>query len=177
MSPQLIAAPEEKPLVQTNTPLELPRRPRDVSDLLIQVGVLLRDNQPARALELITRSKLTSPSARNAMAVCQLRLGNPHTAIRIYRSLLVTGDIYFLEDAPALFKVNFALALLMNENVPGYQKTMAGLKDDDHPYVKTVRSAVESWRSRLNLWQRVQWFFGLPPQRVIDLGIPPGELE
>ncbi len=178
MSPQLaVVAPPAEPLVFSDAGPKVPQRPREVVDLLTHVNVLLKDDEPAKALELITRSRLTSPWARNAMGVCQIRLGNPHTAIRIYRALLVTGDIYFLDDSPAVFKVNFALALLMNENIPGYQKTMAGLKDEDHPYVGTVRNAVEAWRKRLNLWQRIQWFFGFPPQRHIDLGIPLGQLE
>ena len=161
---------------QPNQALVKPTRLLSVDDLLQEVDKLLMAGSPHRALELISQSKLQSPRVVNATGVCQLRLGNAQSAVDIYRRLLVTGGIFLRPDAPIIFKVNFAVALLMSDNLPGFYSTLAELHADNDPAVIKVRAGFNAWKRKLTFRQRVLFSCGVQPQVPIDLGFPPGDL-
>src|SRR5262249_53079021 len=121
--------------------------PPEVVDLLSRVDKLLREGQPERALEIISRSKINSPWVMNAAAVCQLRLGNAKVAVDALRGLvLASGGLILRKDIPAAFKTNYATALLAMDNPGGCLDVLAELGDEDHPGVHRLRAAVQRWK-------------------------------
>ncbi|QDT91120.1 hypothetical protein [Gimesia algae] len=168
--------------IQTPTPQKNEKSPEsmrtsDIDVLLNRVDQLLQANSPDKALTLIANSKIKTPWLRNATAVCQLRLGNPQVAIEIYRSLLVNGGIFLRADAPVVFKVNFAVALLLNQNLPGFYNALSELKDEEHPSIPKLKAAVKNWRQQLTLWQKFQLICGNQPHAPLELGFAPGDLK
>tara|TARA_R110002167_G_C12678096_1_gene651259 strand:- start:671 stop:1207 length:537 start_codon:yes stop_codon:yes gene_type:complete len=152
-------------------------RTSDIDMLLNRVDQLLQANAPDQALKLISNSKIKTPWLKNATAVCQLRLGNPQVAIEIYRSLLVNGGIFLRADAPVVFKVNFAVALLLDKNLPGFYNALFDVKEEEHPSIPKLKAAVKSWRQQLTLWQKLQLICGNHPHAPLELGFAPGDLR
>jgi hypothetical protein len=152
-------------------------KPPEIVDLLEKVGNLLQDNQPDKALKLIARAKTNSPYAKNALAVCQLRLGNAKVAVDVYRSLvLAPGGIHMREDVPTVFKTNFAVALLKNGSMNGCLSTLAGIKEEDSAVAK-LKAAIQRWKESLSLWEKINWYMGGQPDRQVVLDFPAGDLE
>jgi len=146
-------------------------------DLLKNVDRLLQEGSPEKALKLISQSKSNSPWTKNATAVCQLRLGNAQIAVDIYRSILLTGEIFLRTDTPTVFKTNFATALLMSNNLSGFYRTMSEVKEDNHPAVIKLNAAVKAWRDNLSFWQKLMMMCGNESEIPIELGFHPGDLE
>src|SRR5262245_47553783 len=95
-------------------------------DVLAQVGALLEDKQAYDALALLGRLKPASIWTTNAIGVCQLRLGNAQIAVDVFRGLvLAPGGIIVRDEAPTVFKTNYATALLANRNVHGCLSILA----------------------------------------------------
>lgn len=166
-----------------NFPPKLPEqtsdpKSREVEDLLRAVKSLLDDNQPDKALDVIRKSKASSIWTRNAAGVCHLRLGNAKVAVEIYRGLVLRSDSVLLRsDIPAVFKTNFAIALLNSDNIAGCINVLSYISETDHPSVPRIRSAIDQWRNRLTLWQRFIWLTGVQPEVPISICFPPGDLE
>jgi hypothetical protein len=153
-------------------------RPPEVVDLLGKVDKLLREGQPKRALEIISRAKINSPWVTNAAGVCQLRLGNAKVAVDVFRGLvLASGGLILRQDIPAAFKTNYATALLAMDNLAGCLGVLAEVRDEDHPGAQRLRAAVQRWKQDLTLWQKIQWYTGGQPARPVTLDFPPGDLE
>jgi hypothetical protein len=147
-------------------------------DLLGKVDKLLREGQPERALEIISRAKINSPWVTNAAAVCQLRLGNAKVAVDVFRGLvLASGGLILRQDIPAAFKTNYATALLAMNNLGGCLSVLAELRDEEHPGALRLRAAVQRWKQGLSLWQKIQWYTGGEPACLVTLDFPPGDLE
>ena len=158
---------------QSDSPTEWPA---EVEGVLKNVDRLLQEGATDKALELLQRSKSNSPWLANATAVCHLRLGKPRLAIDIYRRILVSGGLSLKADAPMIFKINFATALLLNNSLTGYRSTIAEAQADDHPETLKLESDIQSWKSKMTGWQRLKLSLGLEPP-PIQLSFQPGSLR
>lgn len=150
--------------------------PAEVESVLKNVDRLLQEGATDKALELLQRSKSNSPWLANATGVCQMRLGKPRLAIDIYRRILVSGGLSLKTDAPVIFKINFAAALLLNNSLTGYRATIAEAQAEDHPKTLKLESEIQSWKSKMTGWQRLKLSLGLEPP-PIQLSFQPGSLR
>jgi hypothetical protein len=149
----------------------------EVTDLLGQVAKLLEEGQPAAALERITRSKLRSPWLANAAGVCQLRLGRATVAVDTFRGLVLTaGGLVLRDDVPAVFKINFATALLADGNLTGGLRVLDEIRDEGHPAVREIRDAIRRWKEAMTFWQKLWWSVGGQPPRPLVLDFALGRL-
>jgi hypothetical protein len=152
-------------------------RPPEVTDLLGQVEKLLEEGQPAAALERISRSKLRSPWLTNAAGVCQVRLGNTKVAVDTFRGLvLAAGGLILRDDVPAVFKLNFATALLADGNLSGGLRILDEVRDEGHPAVREIREAIRRWKESMTLAQMLWWSIGGQPPRPLVLDFALGRL-
>jgi hypothetical protein len=167
---------------QTTVPQAMPAGqpaswPPEVAGLLGQVQALLEQDQPAAALEQIRRSGLNSPWLVNAAAVCRLRLGNPKVAVETFRGLVLgAGGLVLREDVPALYKINFATALLIDGNLSGGLRVLDEVREEGHPAVVEIRDAIRRWKAGMTFWQRLWRSLGGEPSRPLVLDFPPGRL-
>jgi hypothetical protein len=168
------AAEGAPPAPQSN---HLPPKEADTVELLHKVEQILREGEPNRALHLIARAKNPSPWAINAQGVCQLRSGNTRVALDVFRSLVLAGGIHFRTDVPAVFKANFAAAMLLADNVKSGASILTGMRENEHPSVGKLKAAVRRWKQELPLWQKFNWYLGGEPNRPFTLDFPPGDLE
>lgn len=152
-------------------------RPPEVAGLLRKAEKLLGEGQPAAALDLIGRSGVSSPWLANAAAVCRLRLGNTRAAVATLRGLVLTGGLFLREDAPTVFKVNFAVALIADDNLTGGLRVLDELGQEEHLAVREIRDAVRRWEEGMTFWQRMRWHAGGRPPHPLVLGFPPGHLH
>lgn len=149
--------------------------PAEVSDLLGRMSKLLDEGQPAAALELLGRNKQSSPWLTNAAAVCQLRLGNTSVAVDALRGLVLSG-LFLRPDVPTVFKLNFAVALIVDGNLPGGERVLHELRSEDHPAVRELREELQRWSSSMTFWQKLRYTVGGTPPRPFVLESPPGRL-
>lgn len=135
------------------------------------------DQKTEQALQLLTSTKVNSRWMQNATAVCQIRLGKAQKAVDIYRHLIVSG-IEFLPDTPPVYKINFALALLLAKNYEGFSRTLASVDTKEHAGKSELLFIVKAWRSKFNFMQSILfWTFGVLPRIPIDLGPRAGYLD
>lgn len=152
-------------------------RPPEVADLLAKVGRHLQDNEPKRALDLIAQAKVNSSWVTNAAGVCQLRLGNSKVAVDVFRGLVLgPGGVLLRQDAPTVFKTNYAAALLAADNMAGCLSVLADIKEES-PAVKRIREAIQRWKASLTLGQKIQWYLGGQPDRPLVPDFALGDLE
>ena len=151
--------------------------PPEVADLLGKAAKFLQEGQPEKALDLIARAKLTSPWATNALGVCQLRLGKATLAVDLFRGLvLAAGGLLLRPDVPAVFKTNYAAALIAADNLSGGLRVLEEIRDESNPAVQTLRAAVRRWEAGLTFWQKLNWWFGGQPDHPLVLDFPLGDL-
>jgi hypothetical protein len=151
--------------------------PAEVAALLHEVRKLLDVGNTAEALERIGRSKLSSPWLLNAAAVCQLRLGNTRFAVDALRGLVIANGLFLRGDVPTVFKVNFAAALIADDNLSGGLRALGELGDDPHPAAQEARESVRRWEASMTFWQSVWWWVAGTPPWPLMLSFPPGRLE
>lgn len=152
-------------------------QPPEVAQVLAKVKQLLDEQCPDKALEVITRSRLKSPWITNAAGVCQLRLGNPKQAVAALQSLVVVSAVLLKRDAPIVFKINYAVALLASDNLPGCLSVLNEIHDEENLTVQQVRAAIQRWRQSLSFWQKVRWYLGDDPRQKVALDFPLGEVQ
>jgi hypothetical protein len=149
-----------------------------VASLLGAVRELLEEGRPEAALERIRRSGLSSPWLVNAAGVCQLRLGNAKASVDTFRGLvLAAGGLVLRDDVPAVFKVNFATALLADGNLSGGLRALDEIRQEGHPAVREIRAAVRRWEDGMTFWQRLRWYAGGRPPLPLVLDFAPGHLQ
>jgi len=141
------------------------------------VKKLLDAGKTEQALGLLTGTKGQSQWKQNAIAVCQIRLGNPKKALEIYRQLIVSG-IDFTPDTPPVYKINFALTLLLTDNYDGFSSTLSSVDAREHAGKSELLAIAREWRSKFNLMQSALfWTFGVLPKIPIDIGPSAGYVE
>lgn len=155
----------------------LPKSP-EIVELLAKVDNALEAGNPKSGLDAIARAKSSSPWSTNALGVCRLRLGDVGGAVNVFRGLaLASGGLLLRPDVPAVFKTNYATALLVADNKGGFLSILEELSDADHPAVGRLRGAIERWKQTLTFWQRLAWTFGGQPDKPVSLDFPPGDLD
>lgn len=160
--------------IENNAELD-PRSP-EVDSILHKVQKMLDEYQAGKALDLLRRTKQNSPWLTNAIGVCQLRLGNGKNAVDAFRGLVLSGLI-LRKDVPTVFVTNYALSLLAANNLNGGLAVLDELRDETNATVKQIRSAVQCWKSKLTLFQKMDWYLGGQPNRPLDIDFPLGSLE
>jgi len=166
------------PRAGTNGPADVAvARPPEAAELLRKAEKLLGEGRPEAALELTGRPGVSSPWLANAAAVCQLRLGKARAAVDVLRELVLKGGLFLREDAPTVFKVNFAAALIADDNLTGGLRVLDELRQEEHPAVREIRDAVRRWEAGMTFWQRLRWRAGGRPPRPLVLDFPPGRLH
>jgi len=141
-----------------------------------QIEDLLKTGQPKKALDVLAGSKIDSPWSTNATGVCLMRLGQVEQAVGVFRNLVLSSGLFLRSEMPAAWKVNFATALLMTDNLTGSIQVLRDIKEEDHPSVQRLRNAIRQWEEELSLWEKLQWHLGGQPARRVKLNYPPGEL-
>jgi hypothetical protein len=161
-------------------PTDQPRHargwPPEEEATLLKAEEALRAGGPRGALQFLTRSKAAGPWATNARAVFLMRLGEHRLALDALRGLVLGVGSSLRHDAPAVFKANYATALLLDGNMTGCVVALGQARDEGHPAVRRLREAIRRWESTLTLWQRVILFMGGMVAQPFELGYPPGEL-
>lgn len=152
----------------------LPEKETEVLDL---VGSLLAAGKGKDATELLRRYGLSSAELRNAYGVALLRTGEITKALEVFRSLVVNeSGVCMRQDVPALYKVNFATALLLNRNVSGCAAALREVAPQEPAGVR-LRVAISRWERTLNWWSRLMFrWYGAEPAQPVPLDFPPGEL-
>jgi hypothetical protein len=149
--------------------------PLAVAPVLDKVEEELRAGRTKQALETLQRANMTSPWMANALGVCHLREGQTQAAVDTFRRLTVEG-LNLRKDAPIVFKVNFATALLLSGNMAGCFSTLEEIRGVEHPAVERLRAALATWKQNLTLWERINWYMGSEPGRPVVID-PPGDLR
>ncbi len=152
------------------------KHPSELSELHEQIEKLLQAGQPKKALDVLARAKVHSPWSTNAVAVCLLRLGQAEQAVELFRNLVLSGSLFLRSDVPTAWKVNFAIALLMTDNLPGCIQVLRDIHEEGHPSVQRLRNTIRQWEKELSLWEKIQWHLGGQPARRVRLDCPLGEL-
>lgn len=152
------------------------KHPPESHAVLNQAEKLLQAGQARQALDLLARSKVHSPWSTNATGVCLLRLGQADRAVELFRNLVLSGSLFLRPDVPTAWKVNFATALLMVNNLEGCVQLLAEIQEEDHPGVQRLRAALQSWHNRMSVWEKIRWFLGGQQARRVELDFLPGEL-
>lgn len=122
--------------------------------LLDRVRQLLDEGKPEKAAGVLHRIGSDSPAIRNAYAVCLMRMGETEKAVSVHRRLLLPDDgVVLRDDAPVLFRTNFAIALLMEKNISACAEILNDLKDEQTPSVTRLRDVVTRWRKSIGWWR------------------------
>jgi hypothetical protein len=148
----------------------------EIASVLGKVEQLLNERRPEKAMEVIARSRLSSPWMTNAAGVCAMRLGNAKQASVVFQGLVAHRGVMLKPDAPLVFKINFATALLASNNLSGCLSVLHEIGADTNPAVKRLRAAVQQWKQSLSLWQKLKWYTGDCPQKPVVFDFPLGEL-
>ena len=145
------------------------------NDAYTKVRKLLETGRVDEALTL-ARARQDAPM-KNAQAVCLMRKGLADEAVRIYRAMVLDNTGLFLrEHVPTIYKTNYALALLLSGHIAGGINILKDLAGDDHQSVHSLRAAVDAWKAKLSVFQRLGLMLGLEPKQPFVLDTPPGEL-
>jgi hypothetical protein len=126
---------------------------------------------------LRTLSGYDSEWTRNARGVCYLRMGDTDAAINTLRGLAVTQHLSLRPEAPLIFKINFAAALLLSGNIGGGLGVLDDIRDENQPAVQKLRAAIQRWKASMSFWEKLRWWLGGEPSRPFTLGFPAGEFE
>ncbi|MFG0332570.1 MAG: hypothetical protein ACF8TS_04325 [Maioricimonas sp. JB049] len=143
---------------------------------LQQIRDLLDRQQVKEALAVASGRGTDSPPFRNARAVCMMRLGDVQQALRILRSLAVTGGITLRTDAPLEYQINFATALAMSGNAQGAVSILDSINREEDPRIRRLREAIAAWQKQLTFWKWIQWKGGMAVEQPVSFDFEPGEL-
>jgi hypothetical protein len=153
-------------------------QPDELADLLAKAEAALEAGDPAKALDLLSRAKMSSHALTNVRAVCLLRLGKTTQATEMLRTQVVnTGGVCLRYDIPEALKINFATALLLSGNVAGCQSALQEVQDQQHPGVGQLREAIRKWKQSLTFWEKFRWWMGAEANRPVEADFTPGVLH
>jgi hypothetical protein len=135
-----------------------------------RIRELLDHDHPGDALNLIARSGNDSPEMKNARGVCLLRLGRLDEAISVLEEVAFRGLAGMSFDAPALFQVNFAIAMLRaNRNKGGALQICDRLDGSEHAEAAKLKVAVGEWKRSIGLLGRLGCRLGLYPAKPVPV--------
>jgi hypothetical protein len=147
----------------------------NTSAALQHIRELLAHDQPGEALNFITHSGNDSAEMENARGVCLLRLGRLDEAIAVLRDIVCEGLVGVPHHAPALFRANFAVALLRaNRDKGGALEISDWLDGNEHPEAAKLKAAVRQWKKSLGFLGRLRCRLGLYPAKPVPLDERPG---
>lgn len=149
----------------------------EVAGVLAKAKQLLDEQSPGKAVDVITRSRLSSPWLTNALGVCAMRLGNIKPAVTVFQGLAGQSGVLLKPDTPLVFKINFATALLASNNLAGCLSVLHEIGEREAPAVKRLHDAIQQWKHGLSFWQKLKWYMGDYPQKPVTLDFPLGTLE
>jgi len=144
---------------------------------IARIRKLLDDNRPQEALDLINRQREETPEARNACAVCLLRLGRIDEAVSLLRNIVFRDSICMPDDTPLRFRLNFATAMLMANFKDAAFTVMDRLDGEEDSQAVQLREAIARWKKDLGPIGRLRCRLGFYPQRPVLLDFPPGRVE
>ena len=142
-----------------------------------RISKLLDQGRAQEALDLIKQSNQNSPAWQNAKGVCLMRLGMIEAACAIFRNLVFPGNsISVPVDVPALYRANFATAMLLTHHSDGALEVLDHMPPDGHPYVEQLLVEVNQWKEHLSLLEKMGLAIGWYPKRPFHWAYPPGGL-
>ncbi|MBN1125497.1 MAG: tetratricopeptide repeat protein [Sedimentisphaerales bacterium] len=138
---------------------------------------LLKEGRVKDALDLINRHQESSDDWQNARGVCLLRLGLYKEALEVLRPIVFPDNsICMPEGVPALYRVNFATAMLLMHYMDGAMLIIKHFDQNGHPYVKQLHEAVTKWRQSLTSLQKMGLILGFWPKKAIQMDFPLGDI-
>jgi len=144
---------------------------------LAHVRDLLNAGRADEALAAIRAHATPDAAMRNALGVCQLRLGRHETAMWTFRDLVFPdGASVMPRQTPAVYVANYALAHLLMQNPVVGIAVLHQSPDRDHPAIASVRAMVRAWKQTFPWWRRLLTPMGVYPPGAPDAGAQPGWL-
>ncbi|WP_437224287.1 hypothetical protein SH661x_003566 [Planctomicrobium sp. SH661] len=166
----------QKPAVQADTTPPT-RETRSLPEPLPKVQELLNAGRVQEALQLASGRGSGGPAIRNAIAVCQMRLGKPDDAVRTLRSAFIAqGSTNFRENVPEIYRVNFATALALMGNLSGALSTLRELENPTTAEAAQLLEAIRRYEKQLSFPAWIFWKAGLSGESPLDLGEQPGTI-
>ena len=142
----------------------------NVPAALQHIRELLDHDRPNEALDFITHSGNDSPEMQNARGVCLLRLGRLDEAVSVLQDVTCQGLAGMSHHAPALFQVNFAVAMLRaNREKGGALLISDRLNGNEHPEAAKLKGAVRQWKKSIGLLGRLRCRLGAYPAKPVPL--------
>jgi Flp pilus assembly protein TadD len=147
--------------------------------VLEKVRRLLESTRVAEALQLLASCNAKDWRVQNARGVCLMRLGRIEEAIRIFRDLtLEAGSIIMKSNLDPQVQLNFATALLLDQNVEGCERVLAEIEANSESglsVTEPLRSALRDRECNLTWKQKLLvWITRRHP--MVRLNFPPGEI-
>jgi hypothetical protein len=139
------------------------------------IGHLLDEGKAKEALNLVNYVNHHSPAWENAKGVCLLRLRMFDAACAIFRSLVFPDNcISVPADVPALYRANFATAMLLAGHKDSALAVLEHMDTNGHPYVTQFLTEVNRWKESLSLLERMGLAIGWYSKRPFHCECPPG---
>jgi tetratricopeptide (TPR) repeat protein len=132
----------------------------------------LTEDDIARARRILEAEPL-SPMVANALAVCDMRQGEPLKAADRLRRIVATPDGKGPRENPlAAWVRNYATALLLCGDVKGCRRVLGWNREHQDIRAERIEAAAEAYTDSLSFGQRM----GLAAKPPVTLGFEPGEL-
>ncbi len=140
-----------------------------------RIRALLNEGRALEALNLINHVGQTSAQWQNARGVCLLRLGRTDEAVTVLRDVVFPDNCIFVpDDVPALYRANFATAMILVRNIEAAYHILEYMDVRGHPYAQQLATAFQRWNKTLSWIQRLLGSLGWYPDKSICLDFPPG---
>lgn len=109
-----------------------------------------------KAIQRLEKNPSNDITEKNAIAVCQLRLGNYDGAINILQGVIYyEHSIVMRDNVPLVHKINFATALLLKGNIGGCETMLSQLSEVTHPVIFNLHKSIMEWRKGLTLFEKI----------------------
>ncbi|HUT30568.1 MAG TPA: hypothetical protein VMX13_12310 [Sedimentisphaerales bacterium] len=105
-----------------------------------------------------------------------MRLGKIEEAISLVRDVAFQGYICMSFDAPVLYQINFARAMLLSDRKEGDFSILNKLDEKVHPQIAKLKDAIRQSVKRLNFIEKCCYHIGLYPNKPVTIDFSPGEL-
>ena len=140
------------------------------------VRELLAQGRPQDALKFIDHLGRKDREMENARGVCLMRLGKAEEAVSVLRDVAFGGNVCMPADTPAVYRLNFATAMLLVNLKGAAMPILSSLGDRDCPEAAKVKDAIRRWFRSLNFFQRCCCRIGFYPRNAVNIDFPPGEV-